>query len=223
MIVNQAFVQKFLHGERPLGKRLKPGRGPTRGRRDRPGRPGPPGPPGPFRGSGGPVSGGGWSGGGWSWSAPPPAAGTTRPGRCGCRVLARDQGRRGRGGLAGCRGTPAARRSSCPLCHSCRRTLARPHPLDSSPLSLLPARACTQSRLPRQVRRRLEATLQQHQLTFAGTLQPLANEKAFRSFLRPLLSENWIVYAKPPFGGPHHVLGYLARSPIGWPSPTTGS
>ncbi len=27
MIVNQAFVQKYLHGERPLGKRLKPGAG----------------------------------------------------------------------------------------------------------------------------------------------------------------------------------------------------
>ena len=57
----------------------------------------------------------------------------------------------------------------------------------------------------------LKRRFQQHQLTFAGTLQPLANEKAFRSFLRPLFRENWIVYAKPPFGGPHHVLGYLAR------------
>lgn len=57
----------------------------------------------------------------------------------------------------------------------------------------------------------LKRRFQQHQLTFAGTLQPLAHEKAFRSFLRPLFRENWIVYAKPPFGGPHHVLGYLAR------------
>jgi predicted Zn-ribbon and HTH transcriptional regulator len=32
----------------------------------------------------------------------------------------------------------------------------------------------------------LKRRFQQHQLTFAGTLQPLANEKAFRSFLRPL-------------------------------------
>jgi hypothetical protein len=57
----------------------------------------------------------------------------------------------------------------------------------------------------------LKRRFQQHQLTFTGTLQPLANEKAFRSFLRPLFRENWVVYAKPPFGGPHHVLGYLAR------------
>jgi hypothetical protein len=49
------------------------------------------------------------------------------------------------------------------------------------------------------------------QLTFAGSLQPLQHEKAFRSFLRPLFRQDWVVYAKPPFGGPHHVLGYLAR------------
>jgi len=29
--------------------------------------------------------------------------------------------------------------------------------------------------------------------------------------LRPLFRQNWVVYAKPPFGGLHHVLGYLAR------------
>lgn len=49
------------------------------------------------------------------------------------------------------------------------------------------------------------------QLTFAGALKPLQQEKAFRSFLRPLFRQDWVVYAKPPFGGPHHVLGYLAR------------
>jgi hypothetical protein len=49
------------------------------------------------------------------------------------------------------------------------------------------------------------------QLTFAGSLKPLQNQKAFRSFLRPLFRQDWVVYAKPPFGGPHHVLGYLAR------------
>jgi hypothetical protein len=42
-------------------------------------------------------------------------------------------------------------------------------------------------------------------------LQPLANEKAFAAFLRTLFREEWVVYAKPPFGGPEHVLQYLAR------------
>jgi hypothetical protein len=57
----------------------------------------------------------------------------------------------------------------------------------------------------------LKRRFQQHQLTFAGSLKPLENQLAFRSFLRPLFRQNWVVYAKPPFGGPHHVLGYLAR------------
>jgi len=57
----------------------------------------------------------------------------------------------------------------------------------------------------------LKRRFREGQLTFAGTLQPLQNDKAFRAFLRPLFRQNWVVYAKPPFGGPHHVLGYLAR------------
>jgi len=57
----------------------------------------------------------------------------------------------------------------------------------------------------------LKRRFQQHQLTFAGSLKPLENQKAFRSFLRPLFRENWVVYAKPPFGGAQHVLNYLAR------------
>ena len=57
----------------------------------------------------------------------------------------------------------------------------------------------------------LKRRFQMGQLTFAGSLKPFQNEKAFRSFLRPLFRQDWVIYAKPPFGGPHHVLGYLAR------------
>jgi hypothetical protein len=57
----------------------------------------------------------------------------------------------------------------------------------------------------------LKRLFRQRKLVFAGKLQPLANPKAFRSFLRPLFRKDWIVYAKAPFGGPHHVLHYLAR------------
>jgi len=57
----------------------------------------------------------------------------------------------------------------------------------------------------------LKRAFQQGRLTFAGTLKPLAHEKAFPSFLRTLFRQNWVVYAKPPFGGPQHVIGYLAR------------
>lgn len=48
-------------------------------------------------------------------------------------------------------------------------------------------------------------------LVFPGSLQPLENERASRSFLRSLFLQDWVVYAKPPFGGPRHVLHYLAR------------
>ena len=57
----------------------------------------------------------------------------------------------------------------------------------------------------------LKRAFQQHRLTFAGTLNPLEHEQAFRSFLRTLFRQNWVVYAKPPFGGPQHVIAYLAR------------
>jgi hypothetical protein len=49
------------------------------------------------------------------------------------------------------------------------------------------------------------------QLAFYGELQPLTTEKAFAAFLRTLFREDWVVYAKAPFGGPEHVLQYLAR------------
>jgi hypothetical protein len=48
-------------------------------------------------------------------------------------------------------------------------------------------------------------------LSFPGDLQRVAGAPAFRAFLHTLYRQNWIVYAKPPFGGPVHVLHYLAR------------
>jgi putative transposase/transposase-like zinc-binding protein len=48
-------------------------------------------------------------------------------------------------------------------------------------------------------------------LCLPGDLRPLAHEKLFRAFLRSLHLQKWVVYAKPPFGGPQHVLHYLAR------------
>ena len=49
------------------------------------------------------------------------------------------------------------------------------------------------------------------QLGFYGDLKLLAEAKAFASFLRPLFRQDWVVYCKPPFGGPEHVLRYLGR------------
>ena len=57
----------------------------------------------------------------------------------------------------------------------------------------------------------LKRAFRKKQLVFPGNLQALAKERAFHSFLRTLFREDWVVYAKPPFGGPQHVLHYLAR------------
>jgi len=57
----------------------------------------------------------------------------------------------------------------------------------------------------------LKRAFGQDQLVLPGSLQPLAREKAFHAFLRPLFRQDWVVYAKRPFGGPEHVLHYLAR------------
>jgi hypothetical protein len=48
-------------------------------------------------------------------------------------------------------------------------------------------------------------------LTLPTDLHRLTDESAFRAWLRTLYRRDWIVYAKPPFGGPGHVLHYLAR------------
>jgi hypothetical protein len=48
-------------------------------------------------------------------------------------------------------------------------------------------------------------------LQFHGSLQELALPDHFQNFLRKLFTKEWVVYAKPPFGGAEHVLHYLAR------------
>jgi hypothetical protein len=57
----------------------------------------------------------------------------------------------------------------------------------------------------------LRRAFRQNRLHFFGFCRPLAHEKAFSAFLRTLFRQDWVVYAKKPFGGPEHVLHYLAR------------
>ena len=57
----------------------------------------------------------------------------------------------------------------------------------------------------------LRDAFQQGRLHLPGTLHALADETAFRRFLRSLYRQPWVLYAKPPFGSPAHVLHYLAR------------
>ncbi len=49
------------------------------------------------------------------------------------------------------------------------------------------------------------------ELAFFGDLEQLAEPDAFASWLAPFRKSEWVVYAKPPFGGPEAVLAYLSR------------
>lgn len=48
-------------------------------------------------------------------------------------------------------------------------------------------------------------------LRFFGDLSNLADPAVFAAYLAPLRKTEWVVYAKPPFGGPEAVLAYLSR------------
>jgi hypothetical protein len=57
----------------------------------------------------------------------------------------------------------------------------------------------------------LQQAFNQGKLQFYSKLKPLADPKAFAQFLRRNRHPEWVVYIKPPFGGPVQVLDYLGR------------
>ena len=57
----------------------------------------------------------------------------------------------------------------------------------------------------------LQQAFQNGQLRFEGDLKLLAQPKIFAAWFRPLFRQDWVVYLKPPFGGPEYVLHYLGR------------
>jgi hypothetical protein len=59
----------------------------------------------------------------------------------------------------------------------------------------------------------LKSAFEHGQLHLSGNLALLAQPKIFASWLRPRFRKDWIVYSKPPFGGPDYVLQYLGRYP----------
>jgi hypothetical protein len=82
--------------------------------------------------------------------------------------------------------------------------------LPAKPGFLFPVRA-----LARVFRGKYLAGLQRafacQQFRFAGGVAGLAEPTAFGQFLATLRVHDWVVYAKPPFGGPAQVLEYLGR------------
>jgi predicted RNA-binding Zn-ribbon protein involved in translation (DUF1610 family) len=57
----------------------------------------------------------------------------------------------------------------------------------------------------------LKRLYRQKQLRCAGPASFLTDPKQFRQLLRRLHRQDWVVYAKPAFGGPRKVLRYLGR------------
>jgi hypothetical protein len=57
----------------------------------------------------------------------------------------------------------------------------------------------------------LRQAFREGRLYFPGDLAALAQLKTFAAWLRGLFRKDWVVYAKPPFGGPEYVLQYLGR------------
>jgi hypothetical protein len=57
----------------------------------------------------------------------------------------------------------------------------------------------------------LQDLFRKRRLQFFGACEPLSRDREFDAFVRTLFREDWVVYAKRPFGGPEHVLHYLAR------------
>jgi len=58
---------------------------------------------------------------------------------------------------------------------------------------------------------RLAAAHNAGRLHFFGNHAPLAERRTFAAHLAPLRKIEWVVYSKPPFGGPQAVLAYLSR------------
>lgn len=55
----------------------------------------------------------------------------------------------------------------------------------------------------------LKRAFTESKLDFHGTLKFLGQPKTFSIWLRQLFRNDWVVYCKPPFGGPEYVLRYL--------------
>ena len=88
--------------------------------------------------------------------------------------------------------------------------LTRPPGYPAATISFLPVRVLSQL-----FRGKMLAALKQRfaadQLQFHGALAELADPARFRALCQQLRAKQWVVYAKPPFGGPEQVLKYLAR------------
>jgi hypothetical protein len=57
----------------------------------------------------------------------------------------------------------------------------------------------------------LQAAFEAGELRFAGALESLTEPTQWNAYLAPVRCAEWVVYTKPPFGGPAQVLDYVGR------------
>jgi len=57
----------------------------------------------------------------------------------------------------------------------------------------------------------LQAAYLSGRLRFSGKLASLDDADVFAASIRQLRRQDWVVFSKPPFGSPEHVLAYLGR------------
>jgi hypothetical protein len=84
------------------------------------------------------------------------------------------------------------------------------HWIACRPRFFLPVRVLS-ARFRRLFLQHLQAAFDTGQLRFFSSLEHLRDPQAFLQYLAPLRKKKWVVYAKPPFGGPEQVLNYLGR------------
>ena len=57
----------------------------------------------------------------------------------------------------------------------------------------------------------LKGAFYKGELDFPGDLEPLQNQSRFEAWLNDMVSTNWVVYSKAPFGGSEDVVRYVGR------------
>ena len=57
----------------------------------------------------------------------------------------------------------------------------------------------------------LDQAFRDGKLRFCAEIEALSETLSFARYLAPLRQREWVVYAKPPFGGPQQALEYLGR------------
>ena len=122
----------------------------------------------------------------------------------------------------------SCRNRHCPKCHSkardewlaaraeeilpvpyCHVVFTLPHEL--APLALQNPRIVYGILFRAKFLAYLQEAFAEGRLGFYGQLRELAHAARFEELVASLNDKEWVVYAKPPFGGPEHVLRYLAR------------